>query len=183
MHSITDAVGRRGTCAVCGPDTELTSQGKCHPALRKAQRDYRYGLGPSGRKARKNRWVRPHEKVHVLSHRQGGPDVCSACGPVESFAQGRGFMCPNRAAELHWREPCPMPMCPRCDSELRSGTCPRCTPPRIEPQVREALLNGSLAVRASEIPMPEKIENAVPGWVTIGGPQPWNEKGRTPARL
>lgn len=129
-HRLTekDKVALTATCSICGPAVRIAKNGK-------------YGfVCVVGRREAKKRWAKAHpEKAkenrrfraspHRLEVRDGSPDRCPICGPVEPVAWGRGWMCPTRAAELNRRPAAaPTPKCPKCLTLFvtAAGTCLAC---------------------------------------------------------
>lgn len=132
-HSLgdLDTQALTATCTRCGPGSKIRPIGKgwaCATGRREAQRRYRQSHPDRQAATRKFNPSR-----HRLQGRKGGADICAICGPVESVPQGWGYMCPNRAAEMNWKNlpAAPVPLCPRCKSRhLDSlGACPECDTP------------------------------------------------------
>ena len=116
------------TCAVCGPSVQITGNGRnryaCAEARRLSQLAFRQAHPDRVRESKK----RP-PSAHRLTLRNGEPDTCAVCGPVEPKPMGRGYGCPNRAAELGKKQfaLAPQPRCLLCRTYLdRLGSCAKC---------------------------------------------------------
>lgn len=136
-HRLTekDPEALTATCSVCGPGSRIRRNGKrsfvCLTARRKAFR--RWAKAHPDR-ARDSRSFNPSQ--HRLERRDGGPDVCAVCGPVEPKAWGRGWMCGKRFEELRWtsEQVEPAPKCGACEQRwLEDGKCPKCDAEPLAP--------------------------------------------------
>lgn len=107
----------------------------------------------------------PHPNTGTPRHRLRGGTTCPACGPVTPVPWGRGWMCPNRLAELGWVAPDePEPRCDACGSFLSNGVCRLCLP-----AATKGLPSGW---HVGELALTGRPETAVPGWKVIGEPLP-----------
>ena len=150
-------------CALCGEGIPLEldmGKARCKLARRETRRQYKQRNG----------------QVNTVSaHALGGTSICPLCGPVTPVPWGNGFMCPNRAKELGWKVPDqPNPRCHRCEGFLTNrGICLDCTPVPLP----KDLLDAGGSFHMGEMPLSRRIENAVPGWKTLGPPldpgSPW----------
>lgn len=129
-HSLTnkDKAALTADCSVCGTAVAIARNGKygfvCREGRKAATRRYKQAH-PDRVREQKNR---PASK-HRLTKRDGTPDTCAVCGPVEPKPMGRGYGCPNRAVELGWKvfPEAPQPRCLLCRTFLdRMGACPKC---------------------------------------------------------
>lgn len=123
------------TCSVCGPGVKIRRNGKrsfvCLTARRQAFRRWAKAHPDRAREARQ---FKPSD--HRLEKRDGSPDTCAVCGPVEPRAWGRGWMCGNRFAELRWtsEQVEPAPRCGNCQERwLEDGECPKCDAKPVAP--------------------------------------------------
>lgn len=176
-HSLTekDKKALVATCSVCGPGAKIRRRGKyghaCIVGDREAKR--RYKQAHPERAARQSRGI----SSHSLARRDGTDTGCAVCGPVTPIKWRRGFMCPNRAMELGWKPDAkPAPRCETCDSWLRADNgCTFCERSALRPLPRSLereLAAAGMHVEFEPTVLSDEIENAVPGWRTLGNNSP-----------
>lgn len=190
-HRLTekDLAALKATCSACGPSTPIAKNGRgwvCREGRREAVRRWTKNHPAKAREIRN----RPPSK-HRLEKRDGSPDKCAVCGPVEPVVMGRGYGCPNRAKELGWKVFAlePQPACPVCRTYLdRFGSCAKCDNeadvddiwiPRESRRAPDAGLVGELIANGFSFVehdsfLPAGDESAVPGWKTLGSLEPWS---------
>lgn len=192
-----DRANLTATCSVCGPGVEIMRKGKyglaCREGDRAAKRRYKQSHPERVRQDKR----RPASR-HRLAKRDGSRDICSVCGPVDPVVLGRGYGCPNRAAELGWKKFAETPAA-RCECGVyldRAGKCPSCDTREnwdlgYAIKLQEHRERRDLEVMAwrvdlgdfaeddhllgygfhdGETPLPQASESAVQGWKTIGRP-------------
>lgn len=151
----------RGWACVQGRRESRRNYKKAHPDRTRAGRKY----APS---------------PHRLTERNGGPDVCSVCGPVEPKAWGRGYICPVLLKEKGWTSTqlAPAPKCGLCNKTwLVDGQCPRCdAQARLTENLSPAFVNeiyeAGMHIETAASWLDGTQESAVPGWKTLGSHLP-----------
>lgn len=187
-----DVAAMTATCAVCGPASPISGNGKnrfaCAEGRRLSQIRFRKAHPDRVREMKK----RP-PSAHRLTKRDGSPDVCAVCGPVTPRAVGRGWACPVRDTELGRREHAtsPQPRCPLCRTYLdRFGACAKCDDDLTDLDTMYAPAESRRAQRdfrtiqrfyesgysVLDVNNPELLdsgyESAVDGWTTLGSDIP-----------
>lgn len=196
-HRLTevDKGARTANCAVCGP-TRIASKGdgRWRCATKKAEHNRRHAKAHP-ETVRRNRMYRP--SPHKLSTRDGSRTWCAKCEEVvEPVAQGRGWMCPNRAKELNRKGmKAPATKCPKCLTVFLTagGKCLACddrygmdlgyalkvdeySSAREAAEMRRLLGDDFSAndygftIVDGETPLDDDYESVVPGWRTLGPP-------------
>lgn len=179
-HSLTniDPAEMAGDCAVCGTQVPIQrvspkrDRFACRTARREARKHYREAHPD---RVRADKASRRKGSMHRVTR-----GVCCVCGPVETVIHRRGSMCANRAAELGWKGGEPQGRCVTCHGWMRNdGSCPACDD-RAATDLGYALMLDEYGTRVDgpvyiedgsfviEAPLSTGIENAVPGWKTIG---------------
>ena len=190
-HTLTDkdTSALTAVCSDCGPSTPIARNGRayvCREGRREAQRRFRAAHPERVRQSKR----RPPSK-HRLTKRDGTPDTCAMCGPVTPVVIGRGYGCPNRAAERNIKvfAEAPQPACPICRTYLdRFGSCAKCDDDLSDLEAahmpREArrhngvdmasqFLAAGFSITSWENPLPSDEERpAVHGWKTLGSSEP-----------
>lgn len=193
-HRLTDrdVDSLTADCSICGPAVAIRRVGKyfqCVTAAREAKAAWRK-RHPASDKADK---MRP-PSAHRLMVRDGREDTCKVCGVVTPVPHGRGWMCPNRAAELGFTGKAtkvpPNQKCKTCAAWLcADGHCPRCVteldfsdldwqyaPNKSRQKLRRFAglnygdLDGFTVQHPEDGPtsLPSSNESVVEGWKTIG---------------
>ena len=153
-HSLTnkDKAELVADCSVCGPRVPIRLNGRygivCLEARREKSRRYRQANPEKVRAAK----AAANPSTHRLSLRNGEPDTCVICGPVQPVRWGRGYMCPTIPTEKGWVMTDVMNVRPR----------------RLDPTLREELVAAGMHVESTPSPLPVEIENVVNGWTTLG---------------
>ena len=186
-HSLTniDPAEMAGDCSVCGPKV---------PVQKVSARRADYACRTARREARRNyRQAHPYRVAEEKSrHRHGSPHrlapdgLCAICGPVKAVVHGRGVMCGNRAEELGWKsQPAVQGRCDTCRNWLRGNECPECDSregydlgyglmmdeyarKHQSPEWWEGACLTIEDARLVRDVLHGDIENAVPGWKTLG---------------
>lgn len=190
-HSLTnkDKPALTADCSVCGPQVPIRLNGRygivCVEARRQARRNYKKAH-PERARAQK---VGATTSTHRLALRNGDPDTCAICGPVQPVAWGRGYMCPVLHAEKRWpMQAAPDPQCLLCKRYLdKYGACRNCDDDFADLDARFMPLEArgmrklmaqlehipdGLSLASTESQLPADVETAVPGWKTLGsGPR------------
>lgn len=116
------------TCSVCGPLVAMRAVGKyfaCKTARTEAQHAW---VKAHPDRARESHKVKPSK--HRLTNRDGKPDTCAICGPVDVVPAGRGYECgPNSRARGVKNPPlAPQLKCQKCMTVFltRDGVCLEC---------------------------------------------------------
>ena len=157
-HSLTnkDKAALTADCSVCGPAVPIRLNGRygivCLEARRERARRYKQ-QNPEKVKAGRTAAI---PSIHRLSLRNGEPDTCVICGPVQPVRWGRGYMCPTIPAEKGWVMTDVMNVRPR----------------PIDPVLRAELAAAGMHVETAPSPLPTETENAVTGWTTLGSMDP-----------
>lgn len=189
-HSLTnkDTTTLVAECSVCGAGAGIAKAGRgwvCREARREAQRTFR-----AAHPERVREWKRRPPSKHRLTKRDGSSDTCAICGPVEPVVVGRGYGCPNRAAERNIKvfPKAPQPKCLLCGSCYldRFGACPKCDEPEDDSMYLPKESRGFRRLNAvasmweeagfsivdGESRLGADFESAVPGWKVIGSDIP-----------
>ena len=154
-HSLTnkDKVELVADCSACEARVPIRYAGRgfvCLEARREARRRYRQNH-PEQSKRQK---AAANPSTHRLELRNGEPDTCVVCGPVQPVRWGRGWMCPTIPKEKGWNV-----------TEMTNVR-----PRRLEAGLRDEIHAAGLHVETGSSPLPTETENAVNGWVTLGPP-------------
>lgn len=190
-HSLTnkDKVAMTADCSVCGTAVAIVKNSKygfaCRTARREALDRFKEAHPERVRQMKK----RPPSK-HRLTKRDGSPDTCAVCGPVQPVAVGRGYGCPVREKELGRKShpAAPQPKCLLCSAHYldRYGACPKCDEPIDEMQFlpKESRLGrrqrdlaamweeAGFTITDGESQLDSGYESVVPGWRTLGSDLP-----------
>ncbi|KJK12561.1 hypothetical protein UB45_07740 [Terrabacter sp. 28] len=190
-HSLTnkDKAALTADCSVCGPAVPIKLNGRygivCVEARRQARRNYKKAH-PERARAQK---AASTPSLHRLTLRNGDPDTCAICGPVQPKPWGRGYMCPKLHEEKRWPEQsAPDPQCPICKRYLdKYGACLRCDDDLSDLDARYMPVEArgmrklmaqlenipvGLTIATAETQLPSTPEVAVHGWKTLGdGPK------------
>lgn len=162
-HSLTnkDKVELVADCSVCGPRVPIRLNGPYGIVCLEARRDRsRRWKQENPEKARVSR-AAANPSTHRLSLRNGEPDTCVVCGPVQPMKWGRGYMCPTIPAEKGWIMTDVMNVRPR----------------RIDPALKAELDAAGMHIETAPSALPVETENAVPGWTTLGSLDPVVKNG------
>lgn len=184
-HSLTekDPKTRRGVCSVDG-EVRIQKSGTGWVC------GVKHNAAARASKARRPDRARDSSTEHVLTWHDGQTrtGLCAKCGPVDVVPWGRGYACGPRAKELGRvnHQDAPQRYCDACkllDSRivwLTAGGCPRCAETDLNALFAADAADGRLMAGddwaemgmhvvglADPYEMPE-LENAVPGWRTLG---------------
>ena len=178
-HSLSDkdTVALTATCSTCGEGAAIRKNG-------------RYGyVCLIARRMRKKQWAQAHPdrarasrssapSPHRLENKDGGKDTCAICGPVQPVAWGRGWMCPTISKNWTNVASAPAPRCGRCNGWLTAeNVCVRCEAAKsqvrnLHPDFINEVYAAGMHLETEPGFLPTGIENAVPGWKTLGSDQP-----------
>jgi hypothetical protein len=163
-HSLTNKnkVDLVADCSICGPQVPIRLNGRygivCLEARRERARRYKQ---ENPEKVRAGR-AAANPSTHRLSLRNGEPDTCVVCGEVQPIRWGRGWMCPTIPEEKGWVMTDTMHVRPR----------------RLDVALLEELRAAGMHVETAPSALPAEVENAVPGWKTLGSYAPAVKTGQ-----
>ena len=163
-HSLTnkDKAELVADCSVCGPRVAIRLNGPygivCLEARREKSRSWKERNPEKVKAAR----TAANPSTHRLTLRNGEPDTCVVCGDVQPVKWGRGYMCPTIPQEKGWIVTDVLNVRPR----------------RLDPQLREDLAAAGMHVETAPSPLPAEVENAIPGWKTLGSTDPVVKNGQ-----
>lgn len=181
-HSLAerDVERRTATCSACGP-----------VKIQRAGNGWTCGTRANAQSRKQKRKNPDRDRESKTEHTLVAPGVCAKCGPVNQVANGRGWMCAKRAAELGRvnHQDKPQGYCRDCqilDGDivwLTSDGCPRCLETSLHAMFAkdaadERLMadfddwgeQGLHLVGMADPYSMADYESAVPGWKTIGQP-------------
>ena len=188
-HSLVEKnpADRTARCVLCGP-VAMVPAGRgwaCVVARRESRRNYKKAHPERARAGRAH-----NPSAHRLTLRTGEPDTCAVCGPVKPDAWGRGWICPTLRVEKGWpnTQTAPAPKCQLCNKQwLVDGLCPSCEritedladmyiPAESRRARKQSLADmyeaAGFSIVTEDPALPTGVESAVPGWKTLGSPEP-----------
>jgi hypothetical protein len=187
------------TCSVCGTNAKMKAVGKyfaCAFAQRTSQHNW---AKAHPERAKESHKVKPSK--HRLTNRDGNPDICAVCGPVDVVPVGRGYECGvnSRARGVKNPPKAPQSKCIKCLTVYltHEGICLECdTLDLIGAEYRgmrpskttgvdgpaadwdyeaNSTLEDDLMTSFVPADLPDTREAAVFGWRTLGSPLAWNK--------
>ena len=155
-HSLTnkDKAELVADCSVCGPKVPIRLNGRYGIVCVEARREARNRYKQSHPEQTQRQKAASNPSTHRLTLKNGELDTCATCGEVQPVRWGRGWMCPTIPKERGWSV-----------SETKN-----IRPRPIDPLLREEIHAAGMHVESGPSPLSDEIENAVPGWVTLGPP-------------